>query len=173
MGVKDMSETTFTVQDDKRTLVVERTFQAPRSKVWAAWTTPEIFVQWWGPRGWQTTVKHQEFTNGGSMLYGMKCEDPEQTDWYGQISWGKSTYSDIDAESSFVYTDIFCDENGVETPGMPAMKIKLEFIESDGVTHVVSTSHFDKPEDLEQVIAMGMEAGLKQTWDRLEELLQK
>jgi uncharacterized protein YndB with AHSA1/START domain len=166
-----MSETKFTVLDDKKTLVIERIFPATRSKVWKAWTTPELFVKWWGPRGWNTTVKQMDFKDGGVLHYGMKCEDPEQKDWYGQTSWGKSVYSDIKPEDSFSYTDEFCDENGTVTPGMPVMNFNMEFIEQDGTTKVVSTSVFEKPEDLEQVINMGMKDGLTQTWDRLEELL--
>ncbi len=166
-----MSETNFTIQDDKKTLVVERTFDAPRSRVWQAWTTPELFAKWWGPRGWSTTVKHMDFTEGGYLLYGMKCEDPAQTEWYGQYSWGKSTYSTINPESSFTYTDEFCDENGQVTPDMPAMVTDVRFIETDDKTQIVSTSVFDSPEALDQVIAMGMKDGLTQTWDRLEETL--
>ena len=48
-----MSDTTFTIQDDKKTLVIDRVFPAERSKVWEAWTTPELFAKWWGPRGWE------------------------------------------------------------------------------------------------------------------------
>ena len=166
-----MSETKFTIKEDKKTLVVERVFPATRSKVWAAWTTPELFSKWWGPRGWNTIVKHMDFSNGGYLLYGMKCEDPQQTDWYGQTSWGKSTYSDIDAESSFNYQDVFCDENGNVTPNMPVMNILITFQEQVDNTVVTSTSVFDSPHDLEQVITMGMKEGLSQTWDRLEELV--
>lgn len=166
-----MSQTTFTIKEDKKTLVVERTFGAPRSKVWAAWTTPEMLEKWWGPKGWTTTVKHMDFNNGGYLHYGMKCEDPEQKDWYGKTEWGKSTYSDIDPENSYTYADAFCDEDGNVTPGMPIVNINMQFIEENGTTRVVSTTVFSKPEDLEQVIAMGMKEGLEQTWDRLEELL--
>ena len=165
-----MRETKFTILDDEKTLVVERTFPAPRSNVWAAWTTPELFAKWWGPRGWTTEVKHMDFQPGGYLLYGMKCEDPQQTDWYGKYSWGKSVYDQIDAENSFSYTDYFSDENGVVTPGMPVMKIDLVFAEVDGETSVTSTGVFESPEALKQVIEMGMKEGLTQTWDRLEEL---
>lgn len=166
-----MEKTTFTVGEDNKTLTIERTFTAPRSKVWAAFTTPELFEKWWGPKGWKTTVKHMDFTDGGYLHYGMKCEDPAQTDWYGQTSWGKSTYHDIEAENKFRYVDEFCDENGVVTPGMPAMNISMSFVEDNGATRLVSTSVFDSPEALKQVIDMGMKEGLAQTWDRLEDLV--
>lgn len=166
-----MSETKFTIQDDKRTLVVERVFSAPRHNVWQAWTTPELFAQWWGPKGWKTEVKKMEFSEGGELHYGMKCEDPDQKDWYGKYSWGLSTYHSIKPEDGFDYDDAFCDENAVVTPGMPVLKISMQFIEEGEFTRVVSTSVFDQAADLEQVIAMGMKEGLTQTWDRLEELV--
>ena len=166
-----MSETTFTVQDDEKTLVVERLFQAPKSKVWAAWTNPELFVKWWGPRGWSTTVKHQDFTEGGYLLYGMKCEDPEQKEWYGKFSWGKSTYKRITPEDGFSYTDEFTDENGAPAPAMPAMDITLELREENGATRLVSITKFPSAEALKQTVEMGMKEGLTQTWDRLEEML--
>jgi uncharacterized protein YndB with AHSA1/START domain len=112
-----------------------------------------------------------DFVDGGYLLYGMKCEDPEQKEWYGQFSWGKSTYTRIDAENSFSYTDEFTDENGVATPGMPAMDIRVEFYEEDSATRVVSTTEFPTAEALKQTVEMGMQEGLTQTWDRLEELL--
>lgn len=166
-----MGETKFAVQDDNKTLVVERVFQAPKNKVWRAWTTPELFVKWWGPRGWSTTVKEMDFTEGGHLLYGMKCEDPDQAEWYGKYSWGKSTYKHIDAENSFNYTDEFTDEKGTTMPGMPAMDIKVEFYEDNGTTRLVSTTQFPSPEALTQTVEMGMKEGLTQTWDRLEEML--
>lgn len=166
-----MNETNFTVQDDNKTLVVERVFEAPQSKVWAAWTTPELFAKWWGPRGWSTEVKHMDFKEGGYLLYGMKCEDSEQGEWYGKYSWGKSTYNRIDAENSIEYTDEFTDETGAPAPGMPVMDIKVEFREENGVTRLVSTTEFPSAEALKQTIEMGMKDGLIQTWDRLAELL--
>jgi uncharacterized protein YndB with AHSA1/START domain len=167
-----MSETKFTVLDDRKTLVVERTFSAPRSKVWQAWTTPDLFVQWWGPTGWTTEAKEFNFSEGGSLLYGMKCEDPAQGEWYGKTSWGKMTFSNINPESSFDYMDEFTDENGTVTPKMPITRTEMKFEEQNGKTHVVCSGYYDSPEALEQVMALGMKEGLTQTWDRLEELVQ-
>ncbi len=164
-----MSETNFNV--DGKTLTVERTIAAPRSAIWKAWTTPELFAQWWGPRGWNTTVKHMDFVPGGYLLYGMTCADEAQGDWYGKTSWGKSVYRDINPEETFTYTDYFCDENGMVDEQMPSMTVHMFFEEKDGATHIKSTSDFASEAALQQVIEMGMEEGLKQTWDRLEEMV--
>ena len=54
-----------------RTYTMERIFNAPRDIVWKAWTEPERIAQWWGPRGFTTTVKEMNVTPGGTWLYGM------------------------------------------------------------------------------------------------------
>lgn len=166
-----MSNTNFTIKDDQKTLVVERVFPANKSKVWAAWTQPEQFAKWWGPKGWETTVKHMDFSEGGYLLYGMTCKDESQGEWFGKTSWGKSTYKRIDAENSFEYIDEFCDENGEVTSEMPATEVIIDFKEEDGSTKIISASIFESPEALKQVIDMGMKEGFEQTLDRLEEFV--
>lgn len=81
-----MSNTRFMISEDKTVLTAERSFAAPRSKVWAAYTTPELFAKWWGPTGWETVVPHMDVTPGGYLLYGMQCKDSAQVDWYGKTS---------------------------------------------------------------------------------------
>jgi len=166
-----MYKTKFTVAGDKKTLVVERAFDATRSKVWDAFTNPKLLAKWWGPRGWETEIRHMEFSDGGYWHYGMKCIDPAQKDWYGNTSWGKATYKNIKPQDSFEYTDMFCDENGVTTPGMPVARSTLTFTEVGGITTVTSRTEYETPEALAQVLKMGMEEGLSQTWDRLDESL--
>lgn len=167
-----MSKTILTVGDDQKTLILERTFAAPRSKVWAAFTDPDLFVQWWGPHGWSTTVTRFDFREGGDMIYCMKCEDERQTEWFGKTSCGKFVYGSIDPESSFAYTDYFTDEDGNETPGMPSTQATVEFIVDGDSTRIVSKASYDTAEALAQVMEMGMEEGIKQTWERLADLLE-
>ena len=167
-----MGETTFTPNKETGELVIERTFNAPIEKVWEAFTDPDKFVQWWGPRGWNTTLKEAEFKDGGWFTYGMKCEDPEQKDWYGQESWGKMVFSDLDEPNGFKYTDYFCDENGVVNDMLPVTDNIMKFTEEDGKTRITSIGVYKSAEDLQKVLDMGMEEGLKQTWDRLEEYLR-
>jgi uncharacterized protein YndB with AHSA1/START domain len=166
-----MSETTF--KPEGKTLLVERVFSAPKERVWNAWTTPEEFEKWWGPRGWETTVKEMEFSEGGRLLYCMKCMDKNQTDWFGKESCGVSTYLEIDKPNGFTYKDEFSDNKGNIDATMPAMIIKMRFEETDdGKTKVSSFTEFASEADVKKVVEMGMEEGLKQTWDRLEELFE-
>lgn len=163
------NKTTLTVEENK--LIITRVFSAPKERVWDAWANPDIFAAWWGPNGWQTTVAHHEFSAGGYLLYGMRCEDESQGEWYGQESWGKMEFSELVPKDSFNYTDFFTDNQGTATPGMPSVRTENTLETVDGGTRFTSIGYYDKSEDLKTVMEMGMEEGIKQTWDRLEQLL--
>ncbi|MCH5584187.1 SRPBCC domain-containing protein [Shimazuella sp. AN120528] len=153
-------------------LTLERVFDAPRELVFEAYSEAEHLKQWWGPRGWTLTVCNIDFRPGGIWHYCMKCEDKNQGDFYGMESWGKAVYEDIIAAEKIVYTDYFSDAEGNEAEGMPSSNITLLFIEQDGKTKLVTKAKYETPEALQSVIDMGMEQGISETMDRLEEHLQ-
>lgn len=168
-----MSETTFTVADDKKTLIIERTFPAPKARVWDAHSKPELLSRWWGPKGWETEIKHMDFSVGGYWHYCMRCVDKAQGKYYGMESWGKSTYTAISPKDSISYTDEFCDDKAQANPDMPVSYTTLELKEVGGDTQLTSITRYDTPEALSQVLEMGMEEGLRQTFDNLETLLAR
>lgn len=169
-----MSDISIDKDATNRTLTVERVFDAPRERVWQAWADPEKLAKWFGPRGWETTIKEFEFKPGGIWHYCMTCLDPDQGEYFEQESWGKATYLEIDEPNSFVYRDQFADAAGKPTPGMPTTIVTMSFepVEGDpGKTRIVSTTVFESDEAYQQVIDMGVIEGLTQTWDRLAEEL--
>lgn len=155
-----------------RTLTLERIFNAPRQKVWDAFTKPELFRQWWGPRGWETEVKEFSFTEGGVNHYGMKCLDESQGEWYGKYSWGKMVFSNINPIDSFDYQDFFVDENAVVQIGMPVITTHQQFIEENGTIKIISVGTYENEEALKMVMDMGMLQGITETWDRLDEVVR-
>lgn len=162
----------FTVGDDKKTLITERTFKARAHKLWAAYSEAELFAKWWGPRGWDTEVRHMDFREGGYLHYGMTCVDPEQKDWFGKSSWAMSTYTKIVPEQLLAYTDAFCDEDGEIFTDMPTMDVEVKFVANGDHTKLINTTTFASEEALTQIIEMGVEEGFRQTWDCLEDFLQ-
>lgn len=168
-----MNETKFKVGEDKQTLVVERLFDAPRDKVWDAYTKPELLARWWGPNGWETEIKHMDFSVGGYWHYCMRCVDKAQGDFYGMESWGRGDYTAISAPDSFSYDDAFSNEAGEPNPDMPVSHTRVELNEEADKTRLTSTTRYDNPEALSQVLAMGLEEGLKQTLDNLENLVRE
>ena len=168
-----MTQTNVTKDAAKATLTFERIFDASRERVWRAWTDPTELAAWWGPRGWETTVKRFEFVPGGVWHYCMTCLDPDQGEMFEQESWGKATFQRIDRPASFTYKDEFSGADGKTDDTMPAMMIDMEFHEEDGRTRLVSRSVFASADDYEKVLAMGVVEGATQTWDRLEEHLNR
>jgi uncharacterized protein YndB with AHSA1/START domain len=86
-------------------LVIERIFDAPRERVWKAWSDPEKMMRWWGPEHFTAPVIKIGFRVGGKSLSCMRSPD-------GQDYWSTGTYREIVPLQKIVTTDSFADENG-------------------------------------------------------------
>jgi len=168
-----MDKTKVTKDFETNTLTIEREFSAPRERVWQAYADADKFVQWWGPEGWETTVKELNLIPGGRNHYCMKCVDKNQGEWFNQESWGMMVFEDVNEPSSFTYKDYFSDAEGTLNKEMPTMTITMEFIEEDGKTKVVSRGVVESKEQLEQLVNMGMVEGITSTMDKLDAFLAK
>lgn len=167
-----MNKTNFTVANDKKTLLMERAFNAPKSMVWKSFTTAEALEKWWGPTGWETEVKKLDFSVGGEWIYVMTCVDKDQEEWFGKTSAGKTVFSNISPEDSMEYVDYFTDENGNINDDMPSSRTVLTLDENeDGSTTLKTKTTYETAEALTQVLEMGMEEGYSQTMDKLEEFV--
>lgn len=151
---------------EKRELVMERIFDAPRELVFKAWTEPELVKQWWGPKGWTLPVCNMDFRPGGVWHYCMRGPD-------GMESWGKAVYREIVEPERIVYIDTFSDAEGNQPENMPEMVITVTFTEENGQTKLTSRTQFATAEELEAVLEMGAVEGMNDTLDRLADLLQE
>ncbi|MCX4582420.1 SRPBCC family protein [Streptomyces sp. NBC_01481] len=150
--------TTLTTPSD-RELVITRVFDAPRSLVFEAWTKPEHVRQWYGLRSLTTSVCEIDFRPGGAWRWGQTGADGNAVVFSGE-------YKEIVPPERIVYTEIF-----EQMPG-PAVLTTLTFEEKDGRTTLTSTSVWPSAEVLAGAIAMGMEAGVVETYERLDEHLR-
>jgi uncharacterized protein YndB with AHSA1/START domain len=82
--------------------VIERVYDAPRSRVWTAWTDPEALKKWWGPRGSKAHTCRVDLRPGGLFLYGMTGAD-------GTELWGRFLYREIAAPTKLVFIVSFSD----------------------------------------------------------------
>lgn len=62
----------------KRTITIEKTFNAPLQLVWEAWTTSEHIVKWWAPAGMTMNVIEHEFKVGGKWKYSMPMPNGDE-----------------------------------------------------------------------------------------------
>jgi len=167
-----MDKTTVTKDFENKKLVIDRALDAPAAKVWRAYAEKDLFVKWWGPEGWETTVTEFEFQPGGRNHYCMKCVDEGQGEFFGQESWGLMEYTAIEDGVRIEYIDSFSDADGNKQDGMPNLRCVVEFVESDGTTHLVSTIYGDTAEEIEKLIEMGMIEGFDSSANKLEALAQ-
>ncbi|MEC0756396.1 SRPBCC domain-containing protein [Bacillus haynesii] len=155
-----------------KTLVMERSFEAPRELVFKAFSESVHLESWWGPKGWQTANSRFEFQPDGVWLYCMECRDENQGEFYGLKSCGKAVFQEIAAPERIVYTDLFTDQEGNIVPGMPEILIEVKFLELNGQTKLVTSSQFSSPEELQQLLDKGMVEGFSSQLDRLEDYLK-
>jgi uncharacterized protein YndB with AHSA1/START domain len=141
-------------------LYFERTFAAPRDRVWRAFTDPEIIPRWWGPHGTTTEVVEMDVRPGGSWRFISHAPDREDIAFYGE-------YLEVNPPAGYRWTFMF-DLEGVGPAGGPETH-RLE--EVDGGTRVTSIGHMGSAEAIEAALATGMSQGAIETWDRLEALL--
>ena len=156
------STDTTAVYSDGGDLTFERTFDAPREKVWKAFTDPAQIPHWWGKHGTTTIVEEMDVRPGGKWRYVNRADDREEVAFYGE-------YLEVDPPQGFKWTFMF-DVEGVGPMGGPETYI---FEEVDGKTKVISTGHMGSVEVLEGALSTGMVEGGLETWDRLAALLAK
>jgi uncharacterized protein YndB with AHSA1/START domain/DNA-binding transcriptional ArsR family regulator len=144
-----------------REIVAERVFNAPRTLVFEAFTDPELVPEWWGPRNDTTVVDRMEVRVGGDWRFVHRAADGTENGFRG-------TYREVTPPERLVY--IF------EWEGMPGHVIveTIEFTDlGDGRTRVTDTSLFHTTEERDGMMASGMEAGMNESYDRLDELLAR
>jgi uncharacterized protein YndB with AHSA1/START domain len=89
----------------QKPFIISRVFDAPRDRVWKAWTEAERLKQWWGPKGFAVHTCKLDLRPGGVFHYGMKAPD-------GSDMWGKFAYREIKPQERLVFINSFSDPKG-------------------------------------------------------------
>jgi uncharacterized protein YndB with AHSA1/START domain len=143
-----------------REIHIERIFDAPRDRVFAVYTDPELIPEWWGPRGTTTVVDQMDVRAGGSWRFVAQESDGSQTAFRG-------TYREVTPPERIVQT--------FEWEGMPGhVSVDTAVFEDLGDrTKVTTTSIFHTTEERDGMLGAGMEKGMNETFQRLDELLAR
>jgi len=97
-------------------LFIERIFEAPRERVWKAWTIEKEVMKWWGPRGFTAPFITIDFRVGGKYLYCMRASDDIAKAMGRRDFWSTGKFIEIVPEKKMVVTDSFSDEKGNIVP---------------------------------------------------------
>ncbi|RJU00896.1 SRPBCC domain-containing protein [Arthrobacter frigidicola] len=139
-------------------------FDASVERVWQVWEDPRQLERWWGPPTYPATFQRHEFVPGGSANYYMTS--PEGEKFHG---WWKITA--IDAPRRLEYDDGFADENGVPDDKMGATHSVMTLETVEGRTRMTTVTVFESAEQLQQMLEMGMEEGVREGMGQIDALL--
>jgi uncharacterized protein YndB with AHSA1/START domain len=137
---------------------ITREFDAPPAKVFRAHTDPALVAQWMGPRGMETRVDEYDCRTRGSYRYVMS-RDGEEYAFSG-------TFHEVRPAELIVQTFTF---EG-DPDGVALEKLVFEDL-GDGRTRLTGTSLVDSFEARDAMLASGMETGINEGYQRLDELL--
>jgi uncharacterized protein YndB with AHSA1/START domain len=154
------NKTEISAEPGGREAIITREFDAPIEKLWQAYTDPELVIQWMGPRRLKGRIDEWEMKPGGRYAFTHIDEDGTEYKFHG------FTHS-ITAPTRAVRT--------FEFEGMPD-HVCLETLNLEdlgGKTRVTTISVFETVEDRDGMIQSGMESGVVEGNERLDELLAK
>jgi uncharacterized protein YndB with AHSA1/START domain len=145
--------TITSVQKDTEALsmTLAAEFDAPTERVWQLWDDPRQLERWWGPPTYPATVTSHDLRPGGRVEYHiLEAEPPHR----------------------LVFNDGFANDDGTPNTDLPlnSARVTIDDI-GGGRTRMSIESIFPSAEAMEQVLAMGMEEGLKEAVGQIDALL--
>jgi uncharacterized protein YndB with AHSA1/START domain len=155
------NKTIVTAEPGKQEVFITREFDAPRELVFKAHTDPKLYAQWLGPRGYEMTLETFEPNNGGRYRYIHKDQNGNEFGFHG-------VFHEI-SEELMIQTFEF---EGLPEPGHVTLDtMRLEKLPGDR-TRVTIQSLFQSVSDRDGMVQSGMERGMKEGYERLDEVLE-
>lgn len=146
------------------TLTFVADLDADAKRVWQVWEDPRQLELWWGPPSWPATFERHEFFEGGSSRYYMT--GPE-----GDKARGWWVITAVDTPHHLEFDDGFSGDDGEPDNAMPPVHTVMTLEERDGATRMTSVSTFVSSDQLEQMMAMGMEEGMAGAMSQIDAVL--
>ena len=150
-----------TAEPGKQEVFVTREFDAPRDLVFKAHTDPKLYAQWLGPRGYERVLETFEPHSGGRYRYIHKDQNGNEFGFHG-------VFHEI-SKDLMIQTFEF---EGLPEPGHVTLDtMRLEDLPG-GRTRVTIQSLFQSVADRDGMVQSGMEVGMREGYERLDELLE-
>lgn len=140
-----------------REIIISRIVDAPRTKVWRAFTEPEHLIQWWGPNGFTNTFHEFAFKEGGVWRFMM--HGPDGTDYPNRI-----VFDEIVPQEHIAYTH---DDDSPEEKGHVFHSTVSFEEQADGKTKVTLHLVCQTAGERDFMVKFGAIEGGKQTLGRL------
>jgi len=149
-----------------REVQVARSFKAPRTLVYRAFTEPKLVRQWLlGPPGWTMPVCEMDVRVGGAYRWRWRSnEDGTEFGFNG-------VFREVEQGKRLVHTESYDPGTTGQGMGDDEATITVTFTEDGGVTTVTSLMDFGSKESRDAAVATGMTDGMEQSYQLLERVL--
>jgi len=145
-------------------ILIRREFDAPKSLVYRAWTTPDLIKRWWaGDRGTMTLVE-VDLRVGGKWRYVMMANQGFELAFHGQ-------YREIVREERIVTNAVFEMPGAQAIPDDQAPVNNTSFVETDGRTVLTILTQTGSKDMRDGIIASGMEDGMQEQMEHIDNLI--
>ncbi len=158
-----MTVTTIEKDTEELTLTLVADFAAPVEAVWELWADPRKLERWWGPPTHPATFVQHDLTPGALVTYFMT--GPEGDRHHG---WWRIATADPPRELTI--EDGFGDADGKPLTDKSGL-LRMRLFEHDGGTRMELRDEFPSLEQMEEVLKMGMEEGLREAVGQMDPLL--
>ncbi len=145
-------------------LTITADYDAPLERVWQLWTDVSQLQRWWGPPGWPAEFSSQELLASETVTYHMTGPDGERAHGW----WRVKT---LDAPRLLALEDGFGDAEGTPDPDMPVINMTVHLTEQGEGTRMVIRAGFTSAEDMQKLMEMGMDEGLKASLGQIHGVL--
>lgn len=157
------NKTTIIAEPGKQEIVITREFNAPRELVFKAFTDPQLYVQWLGPRDLTMTLEKFEPKSGGAWRYIHRDKEGNEYAFHG-------VNHEVTAPERIIGTFEF---EGLPEAGHVTLETaRFEALPGDR-TRLTVQSVFQSVEDRDGMLQSGMEGGMNDSYSRLDELFEK
>jgi uncharacterized protein YndB with AHSA1/START domain len=146
-------------------LTLDAEFDASPERVWQLWADPRQLERWWGPPTYPATFTKHELKPGGRVEYHMTGPEGDQPRGYWEVE-------EVNPPHSLAVLDGFANDDGSPNTEMPTGKMRVTIEEvGPGRTRMSIESIHPSTEAMEQVLAMGMEEGMREAVGQIDAIL--
>lgn len=160
-----MSTIEITRDLERATLVVTTVLTASPERVWQLWADPRQLERWWGPEPYPATVVDHDLRPGGVVSYYMTSPEGDRHPGYWRVT-------SVEPPRRLAFEDGFADDAGEPNDELPVShaEVTIEPVD-DHRTRMTITTVYQTTAELEQVLGMGMEEGIRAAVGQIDAVL--
>ena len=160
-----MTVTAVRKDHDALTMTIDAEFNASPDRVWQLWADPRQLERWWGPPTYPATFTQHDLSPGSRVEYHMTGPEGDQPRGYWDVL-------KIEPPRELVFRDGFANEDGSPNDDLPRSEGRVTIADlGGGRTRMSIQSQFANAEDMEKVLAMGMQEGITEAIGQIEAIL--